>query len=134
MNCFPSYLKKECIEQKTKVRKSFSNISLLVKKSYKNFSFNSKEFAWAWFTVNTRAVFLKNALFEKHTLQPPQPNFTEEYDNLALAPFLDMFNHSSMANVEAGINLRPQLLDSFYEIKTNDRYLKYKCRITPLHD
>lgn len=48
----------------------------------KNLS-NLKLFAWAWFTVNTRGVY-----------------FPDQHDNLALAPFLDMFNHSSKVSVQ----------------------------------
>jgi hypothetical protein len=98
---------------------------LLVKKGYKNFNFNCEEFAWAWFTVNTRAVYIKNSLLKNYTTEPHQANLPDEYENLALAPFLDMFNHSSNASVEAGLNLNPRISDSFYEIRTNNRYLKY---------
>ena len=126
VQCFPSYLKTQCIEQQTKVRKSFSNISSLVKKAYKNFNFNCEEFSWAWFTVNTRAVYLKNSLLKNVTWGPLQSNLTEEYENLALVPFLDMFNHSSNASMEAGLNLNPRISESFYEIKTNDRYTKFE--------
>lgn len=48
-------------------------------------------FCWAWFTVNTRAVYLKGS-----ALNIP--------DCLALAPFLDMFNHSSEVVVTVGLS------------------------------
>lgn len=46
-------------------------------------SWNWNMFAWAWFTVNTRAVYFKDG-----------------HDNLALAPVLDMFNHSCHVQVK----------------------------------
>jgi len=57
-------------------------------------------FEWAWFTVNTRAVFL-----ERDPRFPNPPTSPE--DSLALAPYLDLLNHHPEAAVVAGINLDP---------------------------
>jgi hypothetical protein len=56
-------------------------------------SISIESYSWAYFTVNTRAVYLRE-----------RPHDVPE-DCLALAPFLDMFNHSCDAQVEAGLDL-----------------------------
>jgi len=122
---FPSYLKIPTLEQKTKVMKSFRKITLLVKNAPNRFTFNSDDFAWSWFTVNTRAVYFKNLSTEKPSAQVYDVNLSGDHENLALAPFLDMFNHSSMASVEAGLNLRLGISKNCYEIITNNKYQKY---------
>ena len=122
---FPTYLKLQTVEQKTKVMKSFSKIKLLVENSSNGLNFNTNDFAWAWFTVNTRAVYFKTSSTENPNAQLLDINSTGDHENLALAPFLDMFNHSSMASVEAGLNLRPAISNNCYEIITNTKYRKY---------
>ena len=68
-----------------------------VKVQHENVS--KEKFAWAWFTVNTRGVY-----------------FPDQHDNLALAPFLDMFNHSCHVQVQV------EQKNQFYNLKS--RYFK----------
>ena len=117
-------MKIQAFEQKNKVWKSFTKTSSLVKK-YSNIELNHDEYAWAWFTVNTRAVYFKTSNSTQNGLDAHQTDLGDDQENLALAPFLDLFNHSSMANVEAGLNLQSNASESFYEIKTNTKYRKY---------
>jgi len=123
VNIFPSYLKIKTLEQKNKVWNSFSKISSLVKKSNK-IEVDLEEFSWAWFTVNTRAVYFKDS-DSKHYLDTYQIALDDDQANLALAPFLDLFNHSSKASVEAGFNIQSKASECFYTIKTNTKYQKY---------
>ncbi|XP_043211666.1 SET domain-containing protein 4-like [Amphibalanus amphitrite] len=67
---------------------------------------SEEEFRHAWFTVNTRAVFLDPS----HA-----PGLFSE-DNLALAPFLDLFNHSPTANMSS------RVVGDHYELVTEDRF------------
>ncbi len=57
-------------------------------------------FAWAWFTVNTRAVYL--------AVDPRDPGGQKSSaeDSLALAPYLDLLNHSAAVTVQAGVNIQ----------------------------
>ena len=48
------------------------------------------KFAWAWSSVNTRCVFMRH----KQT-----SHLSNEEDNYALAPFLDLLNHSATVQV-----------------------------------
>lgn len=48
-------------------------------------------YVWAWSVVNTRCVYMK---------QPLSPHVSQdEEDHFALAPYLDLLNHSSKAQV-----------------------------------
>ncbi|XP_069801639.1 SET domain-containing protein 4 isoform X2 [Dendropsophus ebraccatus] len=68
---------------------------------------------WAWCTVNTRTVYMKHA----------QRNcFSAEPDVYALAPYLDLLNHSAGVQVEAGFNEKSRC----YEIRTMAAYRKYQ--------
>ncbi len=51
-----------------------------------------QKYVWAWSAVNTRCVFLEQPASE-HVCQ-------SEADHFALAPFLDMLNHSAQAQVK----------------------------------
>lgn len=61
---------------------------------------------WAWMAVNTRCI----SLLSKTKTKPGAPT-------MALAPFLDLLNHSGSARIETGIDLLSQ---SFF-IKTLQR-------------
>ncbi len=57
-------------------------------------------FEWAWFTVNSRAVYL--------AVDPRDPGGQQQSaeDSLALAPYLDLLNHSANVTVQAGVNIQ----------------------------
>ncbi|KAM8976988.1 SET domain-containing protein 4 [Pelodytes ibericus] len=65
---------------------------------------------WAWCTVNTRTVYMK------HT---QKDCFSSEQDVYALAPYLDLLNHSPLVQVDAAFNMENRR----YEIRT-----KVQCR------
>ena len=80
---------------------------MLVQKQYEEskkilIQTNFQTFAWAWFTVNTRGVY-----------------FSDGHDNLALAPYLDMFNHN--ANVQVEIEIKD---DKYYLVKSLQNWPK----------
>ena len=104
IDVFPTYLKSKCRQQKAKVLKSFDRVSLLVKEANEALAIELDQFSWGWFTVNTRAVYFDNKSRNEGNYFPNGCDL-EENENLALAPFLDMFNHSSQADVNVGPNL-----------------------------
>ncbi|KAB1283716.1 SET domain-containing protein 4 [Camelus dromedarius] len=78
-----------CLEPEVAVESIFSHSALL----------------WAWCTVNTRAVYMK---------RPPRPCLSAEPDTYALAPYLDLLNHSPRVQVKAAFNEETRC----YEIRT----------------
>lgn len=85
MKALPSYLRVAIKAQEVIVGKNFR-----VFQNFFDWNTSVDIFAWAWFTVNTRGVF-----FDYKEADP-------ESDNLALVPFLDLFNHSPDVKVQAG--------------------------------
>lgn len=65
------------------------------------------KYQWAYFVINTRAVYIDQ--------QEEQVKFRN--NNLALAPFLDLFNHSFDAAVSTGL-IKDQTHAEFYHITT----------------
>ncbi|KAI5693865.1 hypothetical protein M8J75_006978 [Diaphorina citri] len=72
--------------------------------------FNEKDFIWAWCIVNTRAIYI-----------PPEKDLHNISNSLALAPFLDLFNHVPSAQVEAMLIQT----ENSYQVKTLVPVSKY---------
>jgi ATP-binding cassette subfamily B (MDR/TAP) protein 7 len=66
------------------------------------------KYKWAYYIVNTRAVYINDKLC-KNICNIKQPN------NLALAPFLDLFNHDINAAVKMSI-ITDDYQNQFYQI------------------
>ncbi|KAL1788607.1 SET domain-containing protein 4 isoform X1, partial [Sigmodon hispidus] len=75
--------------------------------------FSYSAFLWAWCTVNTRAVYLKARRQEWLSAEP---------DTCALAPYLDLLNHSPQVQVKAAFNEQT----GCYEIRTASRCRKHQ--------
>ncbi|KAK6645631.1 hypothetical protein RUM43_001911 [Polyplax serrata] len=107
----PNSLKKLLTEQKKKVESLFEKLVYCLNDSkcphcgMTMSKLARDKFIWAWFTVNTRSVYYED----------------EEHNKLmALAPLLDMFNHSSEAQTDMSIDFNNQL----YILKTNVGFKK----------
>ncbi|XP_027271428.1 SET domain-containing protein 4 isoform X3 [Cricetulus griseus] len=75
--------------------------------------FSYSAFLWAWCTVNTRAVYLRSTRQECLSAEP---------DTCALAPYLDLLNHSPHVQVKAAFNEKT----GCYEIRTASRCRKHE--------
>lgn len=78
--------------------------------------FTWNDFLWSWCCVNTRAVFIEPRLVPSHKL------LLKDRNCLALAPFLDMFNHSDSAEVKVELNCN----NNCYEIITLQPFKKFR--------
>ncbi|KAE8621513.1 hypothetical protein XENTR_v10004860 [Xenopus tropicalis] len=67
---------------------------------------------WAWCTVNTRTVYMKH---------PRRHGLSAQQDVYAMAPYLDLLNHSPAVQVEAAFNEERRC----YEIRTNSGCRKH---------
>lgn len=70
-------------------------------------------FQWAWFAVNSRCFYYQDS--------DELPNPKSE-NNMALAPYFDMFNHDSTVNVDACFNS----VSRCFEVRTNQKFKKYE--------
>ncbi|XP_006862623.1 PREDICTED: SET domain-containing protein 4 [Chrysochloris asiatica] len=68
---------------------------------------------WAWCTVNTRAVYLRHRQRRCFSVEP---------DTCALAPYLDLLNHSPDVQVKAAFNEETRC----YEIRAASGYRKHE--------
>ena len=109
LDVMPKYVKEKCLRQQKVVNSAFEKV-----KSVLNLEVDFDRFAWAWFTVNTRAVYFDNNVGEDQSSE----------NNLALAPFLDMFNHSGDVAVNVGVAKSPHFPEGVYQIVSASRSYK----------
>lgn len=76
--------------------------------------FTFEAYKWAWSIVNTRAVYISPDCSLKNKIK------LSDVNNLALAPYIDMFNHSPDACVRAIVNR----LNGAYTIVTEKLFKK----------
>ena len=79
-------------------------------------SWTVAEFSWAWFTVNTRAVYLEHdpryesqsqlSSYESHLSRYESHSNLPSHDRLALVPYLDLLNHSGSVSVRVAVSHR----------------------------
>ncbi|XP_071471163.1 SET domain-containing protein 4 isoform X1 [Marmota flaviventris] len=111
VNLLPKALKAKTEEQRAHVQKLFTSCRdffsslqpLFVEPIDSIFSYSA--LLWAWCTVNTRAVYLRPRKQECLSAEP---------DTCALAPYLDLLNHSPHVQVNAAFNEKTRC----YEIRT----------------
>nr|CAH7752183.1 unnamed protein product [Callosobruchus chinensis] len=91
-----------------------------VRKSIPDFRFDDESFQWAYVLVNTRAVYVEP---ERLDIEGDYSSTLLDEPNMALCPFLDMFNHDFNANTEADLNCQDGQL--VYQLKTLSGHKKY---------
>lgn len=107
----PEDMQEKVTSQITKVRLVLSNLQLFcvsVKDQFPSLqgAVTWESVRWAWSTINTRSVYMK------HEANPHLSQ--QEDDHYALAPYLDLLNHSDVAEISASFNH----CSGCYEIKT----------------
>ncbi|XP_074852477.1 SET domain-containing protein 4 isoform X2 [Carettochelys insculpta] len=107
----PDPLRRKAQEQRTAVqelytssRTFFSSLQSLFTENVETV-FNYEALQWAWCTINTRTVYMK---------QSQRECFSREPDVYALAPYLDLLNHSPNVQVKAAFNEQTRC----YEVRT----------------
>ncbi|KFO80765.1 SET domain-containing protein 4, partial [Cuculus canorus] len=119
VSLFPEPLRKKALEQRTMVHELymsskdffFSLQPLFAENTETIFNYSALE--WAWCTVNTRTIYVKHSQRECFSLEP---------DVYALAPYLDLLNHSPNVQVKGAFNEQTRS----YEIRTNSQCKKYE--------
>uniref|UniRef100_U3BEH0 SET domain-containing protein 4 n=1 Tax=Callithrix jacchus TaxID=9483 RepID=U3BEH0_CALJA len=119
VNLLPISLKAKAEEQRAHVqeffassRDFFSSLQPLFAEAVDSI-FSYSALLWAWCTVNTRAVYLRPRQWECLSAEP---------DTCALAPYLDLLNHSPHVQVKAAFNEETHC----YEIRTTSRWRKHE--------
>ncbi|XP_066563096.1 SET domain-containing protein 4 [Amia ocellicauda] len=119
VNLLPGTLRKKAFEQRDTVQELYLSSFMFFKSLQPLFSqsvedvFTHDAMRWAWCSINTRTVYMKH----------PQSEFlSREADVYALAPYLDLLNHSPEVQVEAAFNEKTRC----YEIRTGPGCRKYE--------
>ncbi|NWH71328.1 SETD4 protein, partial [Piaya cayana] len=119
VSLFPEPLRKKAQEQRTTIHELyvsskafFSSLQPLFAENTETI-FNYSALEWAWCTVNTRTIYMKHSQRECFSLEP---------DIYALAPYLDLLNHSPNVQVMGAFNEQTRS----YEIRTNSQCKKYE--------
>ncbi|XP_031220318.1 SET domain-containing protein 4 isoform X2 [Mastomys coucha] len=119
LDLLPPPLKAKAEEQRARVQDLFassagffSTLQPLFAESVDSV-FSYRAFLWAWCTVNTRAVYLRAKRQECLSAEP---------DTCALAPFLDLLNHSPHVQVKAAFNEQTRC----YEVRPASRCRKHQ--------
>ncbi|XP_061177066.1 SET domain-containing protein 4-like isoform X2 [Saccostrea echinata] len=107
LTLFPQKLRKAAESRISDIKQAYFE----VKDFHSGETILYEDFLWAWFCVNSRSVFYRLARSEF---------VREDGNNLALAPYLDLLNHSVEAQVDAGFNEKT----GCYEIITHNSYRK----------
>ncbi|XP_064435157.1 SET domain-containing protein 4 isoform X4 [Mirounga angustirostris] len=111
VNLLPKPLKAKAEEQRARVQEFFSSSRDFVSSLQPLFSeavesiFSYSALLWAWCTVNTRAVYVEHRQRQCLSAEP---------NTCALAPYLDLLNHSPHVQVKAAFNEETHC----YEIRT----------------
>ncbi|XP_071286204.1 SET domain-containing protein 4 isoform X2 [Agelaius tricolor] len=119
INLLPKPLKEKAQEQKMMIQELFRSSKAFFSSLQPLFTestgtiFNFSALEWAWCTINTRTIYMKH---------PHRDCFSLEPDVYALAPYLDLLNHSPNVQVKAGFNEQTRS----YEIWTNSQCKKYQ--------
>ncbi|XP_056415581.1 SET domain-containing protein 4 isoform X2 [Hyla sarda] len=119
VNYLPEPVRQKAVEQRSAVREFYSSALPFFKSLNSLFPGNLENILtydavrWAWCTVNTRTVYMKHAHRECFSADP---------DVYALAPYLDLLNHSAGVQVEAAFNEKNRC----YEIRTMAPCKKYE--------
>ena len=92
----PEPTRSKAITQFSDIKSTYQNASHLFEDIERTFPqyhgiFDFKSFLWAWFVINSRSVYME---------QPASDSLDcREKNDFALAPFLDLLNHSPAAEV-----------------------------------
>lgn len=102
----PENILEQTVEQNRKIKESYANLKLVVDLQDFGDIYSLQKFRWSYFVVNSRSVHVFARQFK------PENSFFQSFltgdCNLALAPFLDLFNHSDQVQTQADLIRNPQ--------------------------
>lgn len=121
--CLPDNILQKIVEQNEMIKRNFQALMSAVKGEHQP-KFTLDAFKWSYFVCNTRSVFINGKMLEllcknhrmfKEILSDPP--------NMALAPLLDLLNHSSDAETKNHLlhkkcNEDSAEFDMFYQLQT----------------
>lgn len=125
--CLPETLLEKVVEQNETIKKNFQELTRILKVEFRE-NFTLDVFKWAYFVCNSRSVYVKGKSLEP--LVDGDLVFKEllsDAPNMALAPLLDLLNHSDQAMTKSQLTHAESFIaKNSDKIRTGDVKLSYQ--------
>ncbi|XP_053686803.1 SET domain-containing protein 4 [Sabethes cyaneus] len=135
MSFLPETVLKTMVAQNKIIRNNFAALNSLLKTNI--IGLDVELFKWAYFVVNTRSVYLDPKYIKAYDIDAKW-TFAEKLadePNMALAPYLDLFNHSESVKTSSRLSMpytqlvrkltKGNQVELFYELITTSPFQSY---------
>uniref|UniRef100_A0A1A9W7G7 SET domain-containing protein n=1 Tax=Glossina brevipalpis TaxID=37001 RepID=A0A1A9W7G7_9MUSC len=103
LQCLPENILICTVKQNREIKEAYENLKHICFNNNFEQLYTLQDFRWAYFAVNTRSIHISieklKCVCEKKFFQPI---VTKDY-NIALAPLLDLFNHSDLVKTQPAL-------------------------------
>lgn len=116
------------VEQNDIIKREFQELSKLLKVEERQ-NFTLEDFKWAYFVCNSRSVYINGSTLEPLVDQLVFKKLLSDAPNMALAPLLDLFNHSEKAVTKCQLSHSGGFISQNSEkIKRGEVHLSYQLQ------
>lgn len=124
----PENILQKVVEQNSVIKRDFQELMMLVKDEERdNFTLNS--FKWAYFVCNSRSVYVNGKSLEPLVDRLVFKELLCDAPNMALAPLLDLLNHSDKALTKSQLSHSDGFIAmNFQKIKNGEVQLNYQLQ------
>lgn len=120
----PDYILQKIVEQNGLIKTQYQKLMALL---HVDLGISLDLFKWAFFVCNSRSVYIKGKILEALITENHFRDLIKDLPNMALAPFLDFFNHSDDAKVTSQLSHAESAIQRNAEkIKTGEVQLTYQ--------
>lgn len=122
----PENLLEKIVEQNQTIKSNFQTLTNLLKPEERE-KFDLETFKWAYFVCNSRSVFISASSLEPLVDCIKFKELLSDTANMALAPFLDLLNHSDKAVTKSQLtHSKGAIAKSAEKIKSGETQLGYQ--------
>ena len=126
----PESILEKIVEQNEVIKKDFIELTKLIRPEFKE-NFTLEAFKWAFFVCNSRSVYLNGKCLEPLVDHLNFKELLSDSPDMALAPLLDLLNHSDDAITKSQLNHSETSIEKHSEkIKTGEIRLSYQLFTT----
>lgn len=128
LNFLPDCLLEQVVEQNRMIKSNFQSL-LTFLKPVAHEMFTLENFKCAYFVCNSRSVFIDSKSLEPLVDQPIFKEVLSDTPNMALAPFLDLLNHSDQAKTLSQLSHHEKSIAiNSAKMKTGETSLLYQLQ------
>lgn len=122
----PESLLEKVVEQNESIKRNFQELMKLVRCDARE-TFTLDTFKWAYFVCNSRSVYVKGKLLEPLVDRLHFKELLSDAPNMALAPLLDLLNHSDQATTKSQLTQSDGFIEkNCVKIKDGEVSLNYQ--------